>query len=115
MASSPRRASAVNRRGSVKQENSRTNEETRPETIMPLTDLRTLPPGVTEAAETLAGLDRCFLAGFSRLGAEQLAELQNLASLCAGTPLESPIAEAVASLGRNEFLDRHFVALAAAR
>jgi hypothetical protein len=82
---------------------------------MPLTDLLTLPPGVTEAAETLARLDRCFLAGFSRLGADQLAELQNLASLCAGTPLEAPITEAVAALGRNEFLERHFVALAAAR
>jgi hypothetical protein len=82
---------------------------------MSLKDLLTLPPGVAEAAETVAAVDRCFLVGFGRLGPEQTEALQVLARIFAGTPLAEPISAAVAALSRNEFVERHFAVLAAAR
>jgi hypothetical protein len=82
---------------------------------MGLGDLTTPPPGVREAADLIAGLDRCFLTGFGRLGPEQAAALAAFGRALAGTPLDGPLAEAVAAIGRNEFVERHFAAVAAAR
>src|SRR5579884_720176 len=82
---------------------------------MSLQGLLTVPESVRHAAELIAGLDRCFLVGFGRLGPEQHAALQALQRTCAGTPLDKPISDAVAAIGRSEFVDRHFAALAAAR
>jgi hypothetical protein len=82
---------------------------------MSLKELADLPPGVAAAAESIAALDRCFLVGFGRLGPEQLQALQSLGRIFAGTPLDKPVADALAAVGRNEFVDRHFAVLAAAR
>src|SRR5207245_2887330 len=61
------------------------------------------------------GLDGCFLVGFGRLGPEETRALQAVHRVCSGTPLEGPVGAALAALGRNEFVDRHFAALAGAR
>ena len=82
---------------------------------MGLKELLTVPEAVGRAAEAIAGLDRCFLVGFGRLGPEQHQALQSFGRICAGTPLEGPLGAAVAALTRNEFVDKHFAALAAAR
>jgi hypothetical protein len=82
---------------------------------MSLQALLTVPENVAQAAAVVAGLDRCLLIGFGRLGPEQHAALQSLERVCAGTPLDGPVKDAVAAVGRSEFVDRHFAALAAAR
>ena len=82
---------------------------------MGLKELLTGPEAVQHAAEALAGLDHCFLVGFGRLGPEQHQALQSFGRICAGTPLDGPVGAAVAALARNEFMDKHFAALAAAR
>jgi hypothetical protein len=82
---------------------------------MGLHDLQTVHEDVRHAADVIAGLDRCFLVGFGRLGPEQVGALQALRRVCSGTPLERPVGTAVEALGRNEFVEPHFVALAAAR
>jgi hypothetical protein len=82
---------------------------------MSLHDLLTVPEPVRHAGDVLAGLDRCFLVGFGRLGPEQTEALQALRRICTGTPLERPVGAAVEAVARNEFVESHFVALAAAR
>jgi hypothetical protein len=82
---------------------------------MSLQALLTVPENVRQAAAVIAGLDRCFLVGFGRLGPEQHAALQALERVCSGTPLDAPVKNAVAAIGRSEFVDRHFAALGAAR
>jgi hypothetical protein len=82
---------------------------------MPIQDLLAVPDGVRKAASLIAGLDRCFVVGFGRLGPEQTQALQALGRVCAGTPLNGPVGAAVEALGRNEFVERHFAAVAAAR
>jgi hypothetical protein len=82
---------------------------------MSLQPLLTVPEKVRQAAAIVAGLDRCFLVGFGRLGPEQQSALQALERVCAGTPLGGCITEAVSAIARSEFVDRHFVSLAAAR
>jgi hypothetical protein len=82
---------------------------------MGLKELLAVPDGVCRAGAVIAGLDRCFVAGFGRLGPGQTEALHALARICAGTPLKDAVSAAVEALGRNEFLDRHFAALAAAR
>ena len=82
---------------------------------MGLKELLTVPEAVQHAADAVAGLDHCFLVGFGRLGPEGRQALQSFGRICAGTPLAGPVAAAVAALTRNEFVDKHFAALAAAR
>jgi hypothetical protein len=82
---------------------------------MGLKELLTVPEGVRRAAAVIAGLDRCFVVGFGRLGPEQAQALQALGRICAGTPLKDVVGAAVEALARNEFVERNFAALAAAR
>src|SRR5947209_5787761 len=82
---------------------------------MSLQALLAVPENVRQAGAVVAALDRCFVVGFGRLGPEQHAALQALERVCAGTPLGGAVKNAVAALGRSEFVDRHFAALAAAR
>jgi hypothetical protein len=82
---------------------------------MGLKELLAVPDGVRHAAAVIAGLDRCFVVGFGRLGPEQARALQALGRVCSGTPLKDAVGAAVEALGRNEFVERHFAALAAAR
>ncbi len=82
---------------------------------MTLQPLLTVPENVRQAAAVVAGLDRCFLVGFGRLGPEQHSALQALERICTGTPLGGPVTEAVTAIARSEFVDRHFASLAVAR
>lgn len=75
----------------------------------------TLPDVWEAAVQVIAAFDDCLRVGLGRLGPEQTQALAGLARICTGTPLETPVGEAVAALGRNEFLGRHFAALACAR
>ncbi len=80
-----------------------------------LKSLATTPEGVQRAAELIDGLDQAFMVGFGRLGAEQLRTLDTLGKAFTGTPLDARLSEALAAVRRNEFVEKHFVALAAAR
>lgn len=82
---------------------------------MPLSDLQSPPPAVGHAAALIDRLDQAFLGGFARLGGDHLATLGALGQAFAGTPLGAPLSDAIAGIGRSEFLDRHFLLLAAAR
>ena len=82
---------------------------------MPLQDLRSVPEPVAPTLELLGRLDEALEGGFGRLGSSHLETLTALARCFDGTPLAQALHAAVAGLGRSEFLDRHFVALAAAR
>jgi hypothetical protein len=82
---------------------------------MALSDLMTTPAGFAEATELIDRLDECFLMGFSRLGQDQSDDLASLQKTFTGTPLEARLGEAVEALGSAQFLDKHFIALAAAR
>jgi hypothetical protein len=82
---------------------------------MSLKEALTVPEGVRHAADRIAGLDRCFLLGFGRLGPEQVQALQALQRVCSGTPLGQPVSAALEALERHEYVEKHFVALAAAR
>jgi hypothetical protein len=72
-----------------------------------------LSAGIAETAGVLAQLDSCFRSGF--VGGQQQQALAMLARIFAGTPLAARLAESVAAIGRGEFQEAHFVALAAAR
>lgn len=82
---------------------------------MPLSDLTTPPPAVRNAAELISRIDQAFLGGFARLGADHLATLETLDHAFAGTPLGNALTQAIAGIRRSEFLDRHFLVIAAAR
>ena len=71
--------------------------------------------GGAQAGDIIAGMDRCFVVGFGRLGPEQSQCLQALGRSCSGTPLKDPVSAAIEALARNEFVERHFAAIAAAR
>lgn len=80
-----------------------------------LSTIQRVPEGVTHAAGLITGLDSAFAVGFGRLGAEQVRALEAVARTFSGTPLARPIDAAVAAIRRSEFIEKHFVALAAAR
>jgi hypothetical protein len=82
---------------------------------MGLKELLAVPEAVQKAGEVITRLDRCFLAGFGRLGPEQTEALRSLERIGSTTPLAAPLSAASEALGRNEFVERHFAALAAAR
>ncbi len=82
---------------------------------MPYADLKTIPEAVTAAEEALAAFDEAFVTGFGRLSSANLEALAALQRSFAATPLGPALAEAIAGIGRSEFLDRHFLILAAAR
>jgi hypothetical protein len=72
-------------------------------------------PGIAEGNELIAGLDDCLLLGFARLGPTQHEALERLLGAFAGTPVASPLSDALAATKRSEFLVKHFCAIAAAR
>ncbi len=76
--------------------------------------LHQLPDGTMEAIALISNLNQCFVTGFANLDRNQ----EILASLCrvfTGTPLQQPLTEAVAAIKLQEFQERHFAVLAAAR
>ncbi len=77
--------------------------------------LLTLPPGVAEATALIEQFDDCLHHGFTRLGPQQREALDVLAATFAGSPFEQRLADAVAALGRSEFIVTHFLSLASAR
>lgn len=82
---------------------------------MAIVDLRTAPENFAPAAELLGRLDEAFETGFGRLSSANLEALASLVRSFQGAPLAGELEAAIAGLGRSEFLDRHFAALAAAR
>lgn len=82
---------------------------------MNLSSLADLPPGYSDAAGLIDGIDRCLLVGFGRLGSDQTAALAAVARGFAGTGLAEPVAAAVDAVGRGELREAHFTVLAAAR
>ena len=80
-----------------------------------LSSLRAIPEGVTHAASLIGALDEAFAVGFGRLGVEQLRALDALGRACGGTPLARPVSDALAAMKRSELVEKHFLALAAAR
>ncbi|HZF52169.1 MAG TPA: hypothetical protein VE093_26125 [Polyangiaceae bacterium] len=80
-----------------------------------LSALRKVPEGVTHAAGLITGLDGAFAVGFGRLGAEQIRALEAVGRTFSGTPLAKPLDAAIASIRKSELVEKHFVALAAAR
>ena len=81
----------------------------------PLDSLATPPPALFPAQAMLTHLDDCLALGFGRLGAEQHGALGSWGRALGGSPLGPRLSEALSALRRSEFLERHFVAVAAAR
>jgi hypothetical protein len=77
--------------------------------------LKNLPPGVDEALDLLGRFDECLVHGFARLGDDQRRALDDLAAVFSRSPLQSAVSEAVAAVGRSEFVPRSFLILASAR
>src|SRR5580704_17142882 len=82
---------------------------------MALADLAAVPESVARADELVARIDQALLGGFARLSGEGLAALESLGRTFAGTPLGAGLAEAVTGVSKSEFVDRHFLVIAAAR
>ena len=80
-----------------------------------LEDLATLPAGIKESSDLIERFDACFHVGFARLDSANRESLNLLAASFGGTPLHQLVSDAVAAVGRSEFVARHFSALAAAR
>jgi hypothetical protein len=77
--------------------------------------LASLPAGVDETLDLVERFDEALLHGFARLGEAHREQLDELAGVFAGSPLGPVVAEAVAAVGRSEFVARYFLALSAAR
>jgi hypothetical protein len=73
------------------------------------------PPGVDKALDLVGRFDHCLVHGFARLGDAQRRSLEELAATFAGSPLGTCVAEAVAAVGRSEFVPRSFLILGSAR
>ena len=82
---------------------------------MNLNDLTKLPAGVTETNALIDRFDACLYVGFARLATEHRKSLGVWAATFSGSPLQEAISDAVAAVGRSEFVIRHFLAMAAAR
>jgi hypothetical protein len=82
---------------------------------MALADLAAVPESVTRADDLVARLDQALLGGFARLSGDGLAAIESLSRSFAGTPLGPGLAEAVEGVSKSEFVERHFLVIAAAR
>lgn len=82
---------------------------------MALADLKAPPDSVAPAAAAIDRLDDALVTGFGRLSSAHLEGLAALQRAFAATPLGGELATAIQSLARSEFVDRHFLVLAAAR
>ncbi len=77
--------------------------------------LKSLPSGVEGTLDLVERFDDCLVHGFARLGDTHRHSLDDLAAIFDGSPLGQPVAEAVAAVGRSEFVPRSFLVLASAR
>ncbi len=77
--------------------------------------LTTLPDGVNEAFVLVERFDEALLHGFARLGEGHREQLEAPRRGLQRLALGDPVAEAVAAVGRSEFVARYFLALASAR
>ncbi|MDF2387638.1 hypothetical protein JMG10_39705 [Nostoc ellipsosporum NOK] len=67
------------------------------------------------AFELIADLDECFIIGFANLDQQHLETLKAWEHVFTGTPLEKSLADAIAAITANEFVDQHFAVLATVR
>ncbi len=82
---------------------------------MALRDLSEIPAPVAAALAALDPCDDAFVAGLGRLSSTHLQALADLQAAFATTPLAKELADALAGLGRSEFVERNFLVLACAR
>ena len=77
--------------------------------------LHEIPENIQQSNELIAQVDALFADGFARLGSTQLDALHALTQAFAATPLGPALTKASAAIGQSEFLESHFLRLAAAR
>ncbi|MEM7132812.1 MAG: hypothetical protein AAF702_41295 [Chloroflexota bacterium] len=82
---------------------------------MNLSLLQSLPENVQQSNELIASLDAIFSDGFARLESEHLDALSSLNHAFAATPLASNLTAVITAVSQSEFLENHFLLLAAAR
>ncbi|VTS04086.1 hypothetical protein [Tuwongella immobilis] len=75
----------------------------------------TVPEAVSTTQQLIVAIDSVLTIGIGRLGPEQTETLSRLTRIATGSPLEVPIRDAIEAIGRNEFQDKHFLAIAAFR
>jgi len=80
-----------------------------------ISHLNNLPDGLIATEKLIADFDDCFLVGFANLESQGEQTLESLKRIFSGTPLENKLNEAITSILSNEFLDAHFITLAAVR
>lgn len=80
-----------------------------------ISHLNNLPDGLIATEKLIADFDDCFLVGFANLESQGEQTLESLKRIFSGTPLENKLNEAITSILSNEFLDTHFITLAAVR
>ncbi|WP_406277272.1 hypothetical protein OH799_07925 [Nocardia sp. NBC_00881] len=73
------------------------------------------PEGVAGAQDVVAGFDDALVVGFARVDDRQAAALRSLAGAVTGSPLATPVAEAVAKLSTGMIGPDQLSALAAGR
>ncbi|BAZ04698.1 hypothetical protein [Calothrix sp. NIES-3974] len=77
--------------------------------------LNHLPDEIQSTLDLIAEFDQCFLTGFANLETKQQESLNSWQKIFIGTPLEKPINDACQGITTNEFQEKYFTALAAAR
>lgn len=77
--------------------------------------LNYLPEEIQSALDLIAEFDQLFLVGFANIDFHHLQTLNSWQNIFAGTPLDKPIKEACRAIETNEFVEKHFSALAATR
>lgn len=81
----------------------------------PTHPLNQLPASTQPTLNLIADFDQCFLAGFTNLEPSHQETLASVQRIFTGTPLQQPLDDACMAMQQNEFVDRHFAALAAVR
>ncbi|MCX5070148.1 hypothetical protein OOJ91_30310 [Micromonospora lupini] len=77
--------------------------------------LHTVPAGLSDALDVVAGFDDALADGFGRIGERGGAALAALADALAGTPLAGPVTAAVDAVTAGSADPEHLAALAGAR
>ncbi len=74
-----------------------------------------LPNDIALTDDFIAQLDACWFAGFAQLSGQHQQTLAQLGSIFAGSPLETPLKNAIQSITQGMYQPEHFQVLALAR
>ncbi|KST63168.1 hypothetical protein [Mastigocoleus testarum] len=77
--------------------------------------LKDIPEGIESTYDLIAEFDQCFLTGFANLESQHQETLKSWQYIFIGTPLEKPVNDACRAIEKNEFIEKHFLTLAATR